>query len=98
MLEELRGDAQETLTQLRSSRGIYPPLLMDRGSARRSARPRTAVVTDVVADVGRYPPDVEAAVYFCCLEAMQNAGKYAGEAPHDHRRRAGGRAVFEVAD
>ena len=31
------------------------------------------------ADVGRFPPDTEAAVYFCCLEAMQNAGKHAGE-------------------
>ena len=55
---------------------------MDRGLARSAAsRPRTArcLSTDVDADVGRYPPDVEAAVYFCCLEAMQNAGKHAGE-------------------
>ena len=29
--------------------------------------------------IGRYPQDIEAAVYFCCLEALQNAGKYAGE-------------------
>src|SRR3954470_3168656 len=36
------------------------------------------LATDVEADVGRYPPDLEAAVYFCCLEAIQNAGKYAG--------------------
>ena len=56
--------------------------------------------TDVVADVGRYPPEVEAAVYFCCLEAMQNAGKHAGEGARititvsEARRRA----VFEVAD
>jgi signal transduction histidine kinase len=28
---------------------------------------------------GRYPEEVETAAYFCCLEAMQNAGKYAGE-------------------
>ena len=27
----------------------------------------------------RYPQEVEAAVYFCCLEALQNAGKHAGE-------------------
>jgi signal transduction histidine kinase len=34
----------------------------------------------VVADaIGRYPPQVEATVYFCCLEALQNAGKHAGD-------------------
>ena len=27
--------------------------------------------------VGRYPQEVEAAVYFCCLEALQNVQKYA---------------------
>ncbi len=82
MLEELRGDAQETLTQLRElAHGIYPPLLMDRGlgEALRAAANRAVLVTDVNADVGRYPADVEAAVYFCCLEALQNAGKHAGE-------------------
>jgi signal transduction histidine kinase len=81
MLEELRGDAQETLTQLRElAHGIYPPLLMDRGlgEALRAAANRAVLVTDVVADVGRYPPEAEAAVYFCCLEALQNAGKHAG--------------------
>jgi signal transduction histidine kinase len=31
-----------------------------------------------VHDVGRYPPAVEAAAYFCCLEAVQNAVKHAG--------------------
>ena len=30
-------------------------------------------------ELGRYAEDIEAAVYFCCLEAMQNAGKHAGE-------------------
>jgi signal transduction histidine kinase len=82
MLEELRGDAQETLTQLRElAHGIYPPLLMDRGltEALRAAANRAVLSTDVVADVDRYPPEAEAAVYFCCLEALQNAGKHAGE-------------------
>jgi signal transduction histidine kinase len=45
----------------------------------RAAANRAVLVTDVAADVGRYPPEAEAAVYFCCLEAMQNAGKHAGE-------------------
>jgi signal transduction histidine kinase len=28
--------------------------------------------------LGRYIPEVEAAVYFCCVEALQNAAKHAG--------------------
>ncbi len=33
---------------------------------------------DVSADgVGRHSPELEAAVYFCCLEALQNVAKYA---------------------
>jgi len=28
--------------------------------------------------IARYDPEVEAAVYFCCLEALQNAAKHAG--------------------
>jgi signal transduction histidine kinase len=27
--------------------------------------------------IGRYPPEIESAVYFCCLEALQNASKHA---------------------
>jgi len=81
LLEELRVDAQATLTELRElAHGIYPPLLMDRGlpEALRAAANRSVLATDVEADVGRFPPDAEAAVYFCCLEALQNAGKHAG--------------------
>ncbi len=82
LLEELRGDAQATLTELRElAHGIYPPLLMDRGlpEALRAAANRAVLPTEVNAAVGRYESEVEAAVYFCCLEAMQNAGKHAGE-------------------
>src|SRR5205085_9546258 len=75
LLEELRADAQTTLTELRElAHGIYPPLLMDRGlgEALRAAANRSVLPANVDADVGRFPPDVEAAVYFCCLEALQN--------------------------
>ena len=103
MLEELRGDAQETLTQLRElAHGIYPPLLMDRGlgEALRAAANRAVLVTDVHADVGRYPPDVEAAVYFCCLEALQNAGKHAGDGARITItvEECAGELCFEVVD
>ncbi len=83
MLEELRGDVQDTLTELRElAHGIYPPLLRDRGlfEALQTAANRASLPTTVDADgTGRYAEGVETAVYFCCLEAMQNAGKHAGE-------------------
>jgi signal transduction histidine kinase len=49
--------------------------------------------------VGRYGPDVESAVYFCCLEALNNVAKYA-EASSVTIRLAqdDGELRFEVAD
>jgi signal transduction histidine kinase len=83
MLETLRGDVQTTIGELRElAHGIYPPLLRDRGlgEALRTAAIRCPLPCDVDVDLpGRYPEQVETAAYFCCLEAMQNAGKYAGE-------------------
>lgn len=84
MLEELREDVQVAVGELRElAHGIYPPLLRDRGlpEALRTAANRAALstVVDVDGEIGRFPTEVEAAVYFCCLEAMQNAGKHAGE-------------------
>jgi signal transduction histidine kinase len=75
------ADAIETLVQL--SRGIYPPLLAERGLhvALNAAAATGPVPVDVVAiGLGRYPPSIEAAAYFCCLEALQNAAKYSGAA------------------
>ena len=83
MIEEARNDALATVDELRAlAHGIYPPLLMDQGlgTALSAAAGRAPLPTTVHAiAVGRYPQDVEAAVYFCCLEALQNAGKHAGE-------------------
>ena len=77
-------DLQDAVQELRNlAHGIYPPLLMDRGLAEalRAAGNRSPLPVDVEVDdaVGRYPQAVEAAIYFCCLEALQNAGKHAGE-------------------
>jgi len=83
MLEELGGDVQEAVQQLRDlAHGIYPPILVDRGlgPALESAAAKAALPTSVVAeDVQRHRQEIEAAVYFCVLEALQNAGKHAGE-------------------
>jgi signal transduction histidine kinase len=81
LLDELRGDVQNTLTELRElAHGIYPPLLRDRGlpEALQAAANRAVQPTNVDAQVSRHSAELEAAVYFCCLEAIQNAGKYAG--------------------
>src|SRR5215472_8897061 len=81
MLGELRADAAGALENLRDlARGIYPPLLADLGlaaalSAQASKSPLPVMVE---ADgIGRFGQDTEAAVYFCCLEALQNTAKYA---------------------
>jgi signal transduction histidine kinase len=68
-------------TLLRLSRGIYPTLLAERGlvaglAAAVANSPVPVQLTDH--HVGRYPSAVEAAAYFCCLEAVQNAVKHAG--------------------
>jgi signal transduction histidine kinase len=82
LLAELKQDLQDALENLRDlARGIYPPLLADQGlAAALSAQGRKSVVPVAVSIDGieRYPQDIEAAVYFCCLEALQNVAKYAG--------------------
>jgi signal transduction histidine kinase len=104
MLDELRGDAQDTLTELRDlAHGIYPPLLREHGlgEALRNAAGRSSCPTRVeIGTERRFSPQVEAAVYFCCLEAMQNAGKYAGEGAEVVVRvmQDGPALVFEVCD
>ena len=104
MLDQIGTDLQEAVQELRNlAHGIYPPLLMDRGlpDALRAAAGRAALPTTVEAEgIGRYPQQVEAAVYFCCLEAMQNAGKHAGEGASMTvtLREVEGALVFEVAD
>jgi signal transduction histidine kinase len=81
MAAQIQDDTTATLDDLRDlARGIYPPLLADQGlpaalvaQARKSPVP---VAVDA-GEIGRFPQDVEAAVYFSCLEAMQNVAKYA---------------------
>jgi signal transduction histidine kinase len=78
---ELKHDADEALETLRDlARGIYPPLLADRGlptALQAQARKATLPVTIEADGIGRYSQDTEAALYFCILEALQNIQKYA---------------------
>jgi signal transduction histidine kinase len=81
MLDSIQGSATGALEDLRDlARGIYPPLLADQGlpAALEAQARKAAVPTTVEAErVGRYPQEVEAAVYFCALEALNNVAKYA---------------------
>jgi signal transduction histidine kinase len=81
MLSELQADAAGALANLRDlARGIYPPLLADLGlvAALNAQASKSPVPVAVDADgIGRFGQDTEAAVYFCCLEALQNIAKYA---------------------
>jgi signal transduction histidine kinase len=84
MLDALGDAVKDTIQELRDlAHGIYPPLLMDSGlnEALRAAASRSPLSVSVTANgIGRYPTDHEAAVYFCCLEALQNAAKHAPDA------------------
>jgi signal transduction histidine kinase len=102
-LAELKADTDEALETLRDlARGIYPPLLADKGlvAALESQARKATVPVVVSADgISRYPQDVEAAVYFCCLEALQNIQKYAQAARAWVRlAEADGALRFEVQD
>jgi signal transduction histidine kinase len=104
MLTQMAEDVQVTIKELRElAHGIYPAHLADGGlgDALNAAASRSPLeVRVVVADnVARYPSEIEAAVYFCCLEALQNAAKHAPDATVEVRlgTESGG-LLFSVAD
>jgi signal transduction histidine kinase len=103
MLDQLADDVKTTIQELRElAHGIYPPLLADSGlgEALRAAGSRSPLPVALVTDgVGRYSADIEAAIYFCCLEALQNAAKHAPQARVELRvwEESGG-LLFSVGD
>src|SRR5207302_10211063 len=96
LLEELGRDAREALEGVRElAYEIYPPLLLDRGlaDALHAAAAQVETPCRVEAEgLDRYAPEVEAAAYFCCVEALRVAGAPATLSA----REAGGALVFEV--
>jgi signal transduction histidine kinase len=85
-VRELELNIDAALEELRSlAHGVRPPLLEDRGLAEALASAMAAAPVRVelrTIDVRRYPPEVESAVYFCVLEAVQNVAKHARGATH----------------
>ena len=103
MLEEIQGEVDAALDTLRSLvLGIYPPLLEEQGIAAALAAQyvRSSLPVRMEADgIGRYPIELEAAVYFCALEALQNAAKYANATAITIAfRERDGALEFSVAD
>ena len=102
-IEQLKADTDEALETLRDlARGIYPPLLAEKGlvtALESQARKATLPVEVDAEGIGRYPQEVEATVYFCVLEALQNVQKYACASHATVRlHQADDVLLFEVAD
>jgi signal transduction histidine kinase len=101
---QARVDLESALAELRDlAHGIYPSVLTNEGlaAALSEAAERCAIPARVdCEDTSRHPPELEAAVYFCCLEALQNAAKHAGEgaAAAVRLQARPGELRFEVSD
>jgi signal transduction histidine kinase len=103
MIDQLAEEVKSTIQELRDlAHGIYPPLLADSGLSEALAaagRRSPLAVTVSAGGIGRYGLEIESAVYFCCLEALQNAGKHAAGATVTIRiwEESGG-LLFSVSD
>jgi signal transduction histidine kinase len=103
LLTQLQEETNATLEDLRDlARGIYPPLLADKGltaALESQARKAPVPITVEPDGTGRYPQEVESAVYFCCLEALANMAKYANATRADIRLVQGDQELqFAVVD
>jgi signal transduction histidine kinase len=103
ILDQIGAETQDALENLRDlARGIYPPLLADKGLvlALEAQARKASMPIDIVPDgVGRYPQEVEAAVYFSILEALQNTAKYANASRASVAlEQRDGSLTFEVRD
>ena len=101
LVAQLKAETSGALETLRElARGIYPPLLADQGlpaavSAQAGKAPGPVEVsTD---GIGRYPAEIETAIYFCCVEALQNAARHApGSAVRISMADSGAEVTFTV--
>lgn len=103
VLEQLEADAGSAIQVVRDlAAGIYPPLLEAEGllAAITQQTQKAAIPVAVHGyDVGRFSRDIEAAVYFSVLEALQNTAKYANaESASVSLTGTGGDLLFQVRD
>jgi signal transduction histidine kinase len=106
LLDDLGRRANATLEQLRDlARGIFPPLLIDRGLVAaleahvRKVGANARIQATPSFTAGRFDAEIEACIYFCCLQAVQNVIRHAANASTVVRLDAvGGGVLFEVED
>ncbi|HET9738311.1 MAG TPA: ATP-binding protein [Solirubrobacteraceae bacterium] len=103
-LLEITQSVEAALAQVQEvAHGLYPPLLIASGlpTALRGLYAHAATPPEIDAvGVGRYEPEIESAMYYCCSEAIQNATKHGGRDVHVSVALAEehGRLTFRVAD
>ena len=82
LLAEASELVETSIVEIRRlAHGIYPALLISGGlpEALPTLAARSAVPAQLdLHGVGRYPAPTEAALYYCCSEALQNATKHGG--------------------
>jgi len=103
LVAEARAGVAEALKEMRDlARGIYPPVLADRGigAALETLADRSPLTTTVSVDLLERPPaPVETAAYFVAAEAMANAAKHSGAGRIDISvGRNDGRLEVEIRD
>jgi signal transduction histidine kinase len=86
LLTRAEGETDEAIDDLRElAHGIYPTVLADHGLAgglRALATRLPGTITIAQATSRRLAPEIETAIYYCCLEAVQNTTKHAGPDAH----------------
>ena len=103
LVAQLKAETSGALETLRElARGIYPPLLADQGltAAVTTQAGKAPVPVEVNAGgIGRYPAEIETAIYFCCVEALHNAARHApGSAVRISLTEDRGQVMFTVTD
>jgi signal transduction histidine kinase len=103
-LSKIGEDLDDAIGELREvTRGIHPRVLTDHGlvaALGHVARATPGPVDVASTGLGRYPAELESAIYYCCREAIQNASKHGGPSVrisvflHDDACSVG----FEVSD
>ena len=103
-LNQLGTEVQLAIDELRAlAAGVFPAVLGDFGpvaALKQAVRAAPVPTTVSVVNVGRYGPEIERTIYFCCLEALQNTYKHArtGTAAQVRIAARGRELTFEVTD
>ena len=103
LLSDLGDDVDAAIEEVRLlAKGVYPSVLAHRGlldALRTAARTSPLPVSVRSRAAQRYPVDIETAVYFTCVEALQNAAKHAGPSTSVRISLSAGTTLrFEVRD